>query len=66
MSAEENMALAGRFMEARVVKRDVAAVEEMLAPTSSTVTNCFPARNPIARIACRGSLLFMPPFLKVA
>src|SRR5215217_5485256 len=31
-SAEENMALARRFMEARVVKRDLAAVEEMLAP----------------------------------
>jgi serine phosphatase RsbU (regulator of sigma subunit)/predicted ester cyclase len=32
MSAEENMAVARRFMEARVVKRDLAAVDEMLAP----------------------------------
>src|SRR5215207_3045065 len=32
MSAEENMALARRFMEARVVKRDLVAGEEMLAP----------------------------------
>ena len=32
MSVEENMALARRFMEARVVKRDLAAVDEMLAP----------------------------------
>src|SRR5215207_10500781 len=32
MSAEENMALARRFMEARVVKRDLVAREEMLAP----------------------------------
>jgi predicted ester cyclase len=31
-SAEENMALARRFMEARVVKRDLDAVAEMLAP----------------------------------
>ena len=32
MSVEENMALARRFMEARVVKRDLDAVDEMLAP----------------------------------
>jgi serine phosphatase RsbU (regulator of sigma subunit)/predicted ester cyclase len=32
MSAEENMALARRFMEARVAKRDLDAVDEMLAP----------------------------------
>jgi serine phosphatase RsbU (regulator of sigma subunit)/predicted ester cyclase len=32
MSAEENMALVRRFWEARVVKRDLHAVEEMLAP----------------------------------
>jgi predicted ester cyclase len=31
-STEENMALARRFMEARVVKRDLDAVAEMLAP----------------------------------
>jgi hypothetical protein len=34
MSAEESMALARRFMEARVVKRDHDAVDEMLAPDS--------------------------------
>jgi predicted ester cyclase len=32
MSAEENRALARRFMEARVVKRDLNAVDEMMAP----------------------------------
>jgi predicted ester cyclase len=32
MSAEENMALVRRFWEARVVKRDLDAVDEMLAP----------------------------------
>jgi predicted ester cyclase len=32
MSAEEHMALARRFMDARVVKRDLHAVDEMLAP----------------------------------
>ena len=32
MSAEENMALVRRFMEARVTKRDLDAVDEMLAP----------------------------------
>ncbi len=34
MSAEENMALARRFMEARVFKRDLNAVDEMLAMAS--------------------------------
>jgi serine phosphatase RsbU (regulator of sigma subunit)/predicted ester cyclase len=32
MSAEENMALVRRYWEARVVKRDLDAVDEMLAP----------------------------------
>ena len=32
MSAEENMALVRRFWETRVVKRDLDAVDEMLAP----------------------------------
>ncbi len=32
MSAEENLALARRFLEARVAKRDLDAVDEMLAP----------------------------------
>jgi hypothetical protein len=61
MSAEENMALVRRFMEARVVTRDLDAVDEMLAPTSSTVINCFPAKNPVAMITCGVSLLYMPP-----
>ena len=61
MSAEENMALARRFMEARVVKRDLVAVDEMLPPTSSTTINWFPAKIPIARITCGESLPFMPP-----
>jgi ketosteroid isomerase-like protein len=32
MSAEENLALARRFLEARVAERDLDALDEMLAP----------------------------------
>ena len=62
MSAEENMALACRFMEARVVKRDLNAVDEMLAPNFINHNiNWFLAKNQIARITCGGSPLFMAP-----
>jgi ketosteroid isomerase-like protein len=57
---EKNKELARRFMEARI-KGDLDATDEMLAPTSSTIIDCFPAKNPIARITCGGSLLIRPP-----
>jgi len=46
MSAEENMALARRFMEARVVKRDLVAVEEMLAPDFVNRNKLLPGQKP--------------------
>jgi hypothetical protein len=47
-SAEENMALARRFMEARA-KGNLEAVDEMMAPTTSTTPLCFPSKNPTAK-----------------
>ena len=41
MSAEENMALARRFMEARV-KGDLDALEDMLAPDFVSHTKLLP------------------------
>jgi serine phosphatase RsbU (regulator of sigma subunit)/predicted ester cyclase len=46
MSAEENMALARRFMEARVVKRDLDAVDEMLAPDFVNHNKLHPGQEP--------------------
>ena len=46
MSAEENMALARRFMEARVVKRDLDAVDEMLAPDFVNHNKLVPGQEP--------------------
>jgi serine phosphatase RsbU (regulator of sigma subunit)/predicted ester cyclase len=46
MSAEENMALARRFMEARVVKRDLDAVDEMLAPDFVNRNKLLPGQKP--------------------
>src|SRR5215213_6731814 len=46
MSAEENMALARRFMEARVVKRDLDAVDEMLAPDFVNRNKLVPGQKP--------------------
>jgi len=46
MSAEENMALAKRFMEARVVKRDLDAVDEMLAPDFVNRNKLVPGQEP--------------------
>jgi serine phosphatase RsbU (regulator of sigma subunit)/predicted ester cyclase len=45
-SAEENMALARRFMEARVVKRDLDAVAEMLAPNFVNRNKLLPGQKP--------------------
>jgi hypothetical protein len=46
MSAEENMALARRFMEARVVKRDLDAVDEMLVPDFVNQNKLVPGQEP--------------------
>jgi serine phosphatase RsbU (regulator of sigma subunit)/predicted ester cyclase len=46
MSAEENMALARRFMEARVVKRDLNAVDQMLAPNFINHNKLVPGQEP--------------------
>jgi serine phosphatase RsbU (regulator of sigma subunit)/predicted ester cyclase len=46
MSAEESMALARRFMEARVVKRDLDAVDEMLAPDFVNHNKLVPGQEP--------------------
>jgi len=46
MSAEENMALARRFMEARVVKRDLDAVDEILAPDFINRNKLVPGQEP--------------------
>src|SRR5918998_711660 len=46
MSAQENMALARRFMEARVVKRDLDAVDEMLAPDFVNQNKLVPGQEP--------------------
>ena len=46
MSEEENMELARRFMEARVVKRDLDAVDEMLAPDFVNHNKLVPGQTP--------------------
>jgi len=43
---EKNMALARRFMEARVVKRDLDAVDEMLAPDFVNQNKLVPGQEP--------------------
>ena len=57
-SAEENMALARRFMEARVVKRDLAAVEEMLAPDFVNRNKLLPGQKPDRENYLRGIAAF--------
>jgi serine phosphatase RsbU (regulator of sigma subunit)/ketosteroid isomerase-like protein len=54
MSAEENMALVRRFMEAQVVKRDLAAVEEMLAPDFINRNKLVPGQQPDREDYLRG------------
>jgi serine phosphatase RsbU (regulator of sigma subunit)/predicted ester cyclase len=54
MSAEENMALARRFMEARVVKRDLDAVDEMLAPDFVNHNKLVPGQEPDREDYLRG------------
>jgi serine phosphatase RsbU (regulator of sigma subunit)/predicted ester cyclase len=58
MSAEENMALARRFMEARVVKRDLDAVNEMLAPDFVNHNRLIPGQEPDRDDYLRGIAAF--------
>jgi serine phosphatase RsbU (regulator of sigma subunit)/predicted ester cyclase len=58
MSVEENMALARRFMEARVVKRDLAAVDEMLAPDFVNRNKLLPGQKPDREDYLRGIAAF--------
>jgi serine phosphatase RsbU (regulator of sigma subunit)/predicted ester cyclase len=58
MSVEENMALARRFMEARVVKRDLAAVDEMLAPDFINHNKLVPGQEPDREDYLRGIAAF--------
>jgi serine phosphatase RsbU (regulator of sigma subunit) len=54
MSAEQNMALARRFMEARVVERDLAAVDEMLATDFVNHSKLVPGQEPDRQDYLRG------------
>src|SRR5215208_6920731 len=58
MSAEENMALVRRFWEARVVKRDLHAVEEMLAPNFVNRNKLLPGQKPDREDYLRGIAAF--------
>jgi hypothetical protein len=58
MSAEENMALARRFMEARVVKRDLDAVAEMLALDFVNRNKLLPGQKPDREDYLRGIAVF--------
>src|ERR687897_1373875 len=58
MSAEENMPLARRFMEARVVNRDLAAVDEMLAPDFINHNKLVPGQEPDREDYLRGIAAF--------
>jgi serine phosphatase RsbU (regulator of sigma subunit)/predicted ester cyclase len=55
---EENMALARRFMEARVVKRDLDAVDEMLAPDFVNHNKLVPGQEPDREGYLRGIAAF--------
>ena len=57
-SAEENMALARRFMEARVVKRDLDAVAKMLAPNFVNRNKLLPGQKPGREDYLRGIAAF--------
>jgi serine phosphatase RsbU (regulator of sigma subunit)/predicted ester cyclase len=58
MSAEENMALVRRFWEARVVKRDLTAVEEMLSPDFVNHNKSVPGQGPDREEYLRGIAAF--------
>jgi len=54
MSAEQNMALARRFIEARVVERDLTAVDEMLATDFVNHSKLVPGQDPDREDYLRG------------
>jgi serine phosphatase RsbU (regulator of sigma subunit)/predicted ester cyclase len=54
MSAEQNMALARRFIEARVIKGDLNAVDEMLAPNFINHNKLVPGQEPNREDFLRG------------
>src|SRR5688500_5254386 len=56
--AEDNMALARRFMEARVVKSDLNAVDEMLAPDFINHNKQVPGQDPDREDYMRGIAAF--------
>src|ERR671921_2640043 len=58
MSAEENMALVRRFWEARVVKRDLDAVDELLAPDFVNRSKLLPGQKPDREDYLRGIAAF--------
>jgi predicted ester cyclase len=58
MLVEENMALARRFMEARVVKRDLDAVDEVLAPDFVNHNKLLPGQEPDREEFLRGIATF--------
>src|SRR5918998_5740346 len=58
MSAEENMALVRRFWEARVVKRDLDAVDKMLAPDFVNHNKSVPGQGPDREDYLRGIAAF--------
>ena len=58
MSAQENMALVRCFMEARVVKRDLDAVDEMLAPDFVNHNKSVPGQEPDREDYLRGIAAF--------
>jgi serine phosphatase RsbU (regulator of sigma subunit)/predicted ester cyclase len=58
MSAEENMALVRRFWEARVVKRDLDAVDEMLSPDFVNRNKLLPGQKPDREDYLRGIAAF--------
>jgi serine phosphatase RsbU (regulator of sigma subunit)/predicted ester cyclase len=58
MSVEENMALARRFMETRVVERDLNAVDEMLASDFINHNKLVPGQEPDREDYLRGIAAF--------
>jgi serine phosphatase RsbU (regulator of sigma subunit)/predicted ester cyclase len=58
MSVEENMALVRRFWEARVIKRDLDAVDEMLAPDFVNSNKLLPGQDPGREGYLRGIAAF--------
>jgi predicted ester cyclase len=62
MSAEENLALARRFLEARVAKRDLDAVDEMLATDFVNHNRLLPDQEPDREGYLRGIAAYHAAF----